>query len=122
TSPDDVQDAPSGPATFPAPLAVVQGTNLAVDLRSLDVTYDGPPSTSCVQSSGVGCWQEGSRVATGTYDPSTGNVVLDWYSSQDFTGGSGEVDFHLTGHFTGTTAATDPAVLSQLAATGYAVT
>ncbi len=122
TSPDDVQDAPSGPATFPAPLAVVQGTNLAVDLRSLDVTYDGPPSTSCVQSSGVGCWQEGSRVATGTYDPSTGNVVLDWYSSQDFTGGSGEVDFHLSGHFSGSEAAADPAVLSQLAPTGYVVT
>jgi hypothetical protein len=122
TSPDDVQDAPSGPTTFAAPLAVVQGTNLAVDLRSLNLTYDGPPNSTCVQSSGLGCWLEGSRVATGTFDPSTGDVVLDWYSSQDFTGGSGEVDFHLAGHFSGTQSPADPSVLSQLAGTDYVVT
>jgi hypothetical protein len=122
TSPDDVQDAPSGPVTFDPPLAVVQGTNLAVDLRSLDVTYDGPANTTCVQSAGLGCWQEGSRVATGTYDPSTGDVVLDWFSSQDFTGGSGEVDFHLSGHFSGSESVADPSVLAQLATTTYVVT
>jgi hypothetical protein len=122
TSPDDVQDAPEGPATFAPPVAVVQGENLAVDLRSLNVTYNGPPGTACPQSFGVGCWLEGSRIATGTYDPTSGNVTLDWYSSQDFTGGSGEVDFHLSGHFDGTASAADPSVLTQLASSSYVVT
>jgi hypothetical protein len=122
TSPDDVQDAPQGPPVFEPPEALVDGTNLAVDLRSLNASYDGTPNDTCAQSYGVGCWLEGSRVATGTYDPTTGNFTLGWYSSQDFSGGSGEVDFHLSGHFTGTVGPANPALAEQLAGSTYAVT
>jgi hypothetical protein len=122
TSPDDVQDAPAGPATFAPPVAVVQGSNLAVDLRSLNVTYQGTPGTTCAQAYGVGCWLEGSRIATGTFDPTTGDFVLDWYSSQDFTGGSGEVDFHLVGHFNGSISTAASAVVNQLSSSNYVVT
>jgi hypothetical protein len=122
TSAEDVQDAPGGQAVFTPPEAVIDGTNLAVDLRSLNATYDGPPNDTCAQSYGVGCWLEGSRVATGTYDPTTGDFTLDWYSSQDFSGGSGEVDFHLSGHFSGTVVPADPSVVADLAQSTYAVT
>jgi hypothetical protein len=122
TSPDDVQDAPQGPAVFSAPEAIVEGTNLAVDLRSLNASYDGTPNDTCAQSYGVGCWLEGSRVATGTYDPTTGDFTLDWFSSQDFSGGSGEVDFHLSGHFTGTVVPANSAQAEQLAGSVYSVT
>jgi hypothetical protein len=121
TSPEDVQDAPQGPALFSPPEALVDGTNLAVDLRSLNLTYDGTPNDTCAQSFGVGCWLEGSRVATGTYNPSTGNFTLDWYSSQDFSGGSGEVDFNLSGHFTGTVGPANPSLALDLQQSTYSI-
>jgi hypothetical protein len=122
TSPEDVQDAPQGPPIFNPPEAIIEGSNLAVDLSSLNVTYDGTPNDTCAQSFGVGCWLEGSRVATGTYDPTSGDFTLEWYTSQDFSGGSGEVDFKLSGHFSGTTAAADQAQVQALAGSTYAVT
>jgi hypothetical protein len=122
TSPDDVQDAPQGPAVFSPPEATVEGDNLAVDLRSLNVSYDGTPNDTCAQAFGVGCWQEGSQVATGTLNPATGDFTLDWHSSQDFTGGSGEVDFHLVGHFTGTMGPATASLDQPVSGSGYTVT
>ncbi|MBV9412364.1 MAG: hypothetical protein JO148_12260 [Acidimicrobiia bacterium] len=108
TSPNDVQDAPGGPAAFSAPEALWQGGNLVVDLRALDVTYDGPPDSTCVSAAGNGCWLEGARQATGTYDPATGAFSLEWLSSQGFTGASAGVTFHLAGTFVGQAVATPP--------------
>ncbi|MBV8561212.1 MAG: hypothetical protein JO050_10580 [Acidimicrobiia bacterium] len=101
TSPDDVQDAPDGPAAFSAPEALTQDGNLVVDLRALDVTYRGQPDSTCASDAGNGCWQEGSEQAAGSYDPATGAFSLEWFSSQGFTGASAGVTFHLAGTFVG---------------------
>ncbi len=72
-----------------------------VDLRSLEVTYNGPPGQSCAGAFGRGCWEEGVRTAIGTFDPVTDDWTLDWQADQAFTGDTAGVTFHLEGHFTG---------------------
>jgi hypothetical protein len=121
TSPNDVQDAPGGPAAFSAPEALWQDGNLVVDLRALDVTYRGPADSTCASAAGNGCWQEGSRQATGTYDPATGAFSLEWFSSQAFTGASAAVTFHLAGTFVGQARAAAPGT-SLSGSPRYAVT
>jgi hypothetical protein len=99
TTPRDEQDAPSGAPTYPVPAATVSGSTLNVDLRSLVVTYAGPPNSTCRQSSGLGCWELGSRSATGTYDAATRHFVLDWFAGQSFTPKGDSVEVHLEGTF-----------------------
>jgi hypothetical protein len=85
TSPNDVQDDPSGAPTFSPPKAVVRGTKLTIDLRSLNITYGGQANTTCVTSHGYGCWNLGSKSANGTYDPSTHRFVAQWFVGETFT-------------------------------------
>ena len=102
TSPHDVQRDPTGPPAFGPPVAVAQGTTLVVDLRSLDVTYRGKAGSNCASAVAVGCWEEGSRAASGSYDQRTHAFGIEWFASQSFTGQSAGVTFHLEGHFVGT--------------------
>jgi hypothetical protein len=85
TSANDVQDDPAGSPTFAPPRAVVRGTKLSIDLRSLNITYGGPASTTCVTGHGFGCWNLGSRAATGSYDPKTHDYVVQWFVGETFT-------------------------------------
>jgi len=101
TSPYDVQDAPTGPLAYPPPEALVQGSTLTVDLRSLDVTFEGPPGSTCASAEGLGCWEEGTKAATGTFNALTHHFTLDWLSSQGFTGQAVGVVFHLEGTLVG---------------------
>jgi hypothetical protein len=101
TATEDVQDAPYGPKTFPAPVALVQGSTLVVDLRSLHLTFDGYPGTTCRSAHGHGCWLVGSRSARGTWSPGTSAFTLDWTAGQGFAGPSAAAEFHLAGHFVG---------------------
>jgi hypothetical protein len=89
-------------------MALIQGRTLLVDLRPLYVTYRGRPGTSCVTAWGVGCWEEGSKAAIGSYDPASGRFTLDWLASQGFTGASAGVSFHLEGRFAGQVTAAPP--------------
>jgi hypothetical protein len=101
TSPYDVQDAPTGPLAYPPPEALVQGSTLTVDLRSLDVTFEGPPGSTCASAEGLGCWEEGTKAATGTFNALSHQFTLDWLSSQGFTGQAVGVVFHLEGTLVG---------------------
>jgi hypothetical protein len=85
TSPDDVQDAASGPAAFSPPAATVVGTKLTINLRSLNITYGGAPGSNCVNDAGYGCWNLGSKSATGSYDPKTHQFVVQWFVGETFT-------------------------------------
>jgi hypothetical protein len=85
TNPQDVQDAPSGPAAFSPPRATVRGTKLVIDLRSLNITYGGPANSTCASSSGYGCWNLGSKEASGTYDSATHQFVVQWFVGETFT-------------------------------------
>jgi hypothetical protein len=108
TSSRDVQDAPYGPATLPAPEARTQAGVLVVDLRALHVTYDGHPSSTCTSAQGHGCWLVGSKSAQGTYDATTRAFTVEWTAGQGFAGPSAAVVFHLEGHLV-PDAATGPA-------------
>jgi hypothetical protein len=99
TTPLDEQDAPAGEPTYPAPAAIVTGTTLNLDLRSLVVTYAGQPSTSCKQSYGVGCWELGSKSASGTYDAATHHYEIDWFAGESFTSKGDSIEVHLEGTF-----------------------
>jgi hypothetical protein len=81
----DVQDAPAGKPVFAAPRATVQGDKLSLDLRSLNITYGGPANTTCVTGNGYGCWNLGSKAATGTYDQQTHQFVVQWFVGESFT-------------------------------------
>jgi hypothetical protein len=85
TNPDDVQDAPSGPVAFTPPTATVQGTKLTIDLRSLNITYGGAPGSSCENDAGYGCWNLGSKVATGSYDSKSHQYEVQWFVGETFT-------------------------------------
>jgi hypothetical protein len=85
TDPDDVQDAASGPPAFKPPTAIVRGTKLTLDLRSLNITYGGAPNSSCANDAGYGCWNLGSKAATGSYDPKTHQYVVQWFVGETFT-------------------------------------
>jgi len=85
TSANDVQDAPNGGPVFTAPRALLQGSKLSVDLRSLNITYGGPPGSTCASAQGYGCWNLGSKAATGTYDAATHTYEIEWYLGESFT-------------------------------------
>jgi hypothetical protein len=101
TSPYDVQDAPTGPLAYPPPQALVQGSTLTVDLRSLDVTFEGVPGSTCASAEGQGCWEEGTKAASGTFDPVTHQFTLNWLAGQGFTGQAVGIVFHLQGTLVG---------------------
>jgi hypothetical protein len=85
TNPDDVQDAPTGPPAFSPPKATLKGTKLSINLRSLNITYGGAPNSSCENDAGYGCWNLGSKAATGSYDPKTHQFVVQWFVGETFT-------------------------------------
>jgi hypothetical protein len=99
TNADDEQDGPNGPPAFGAPEASVRGTALTIDLRSLDVTYDGNPGTTCSTASGVGCWNLGSKSVTGTYQPATHHFSVGWFVGETFTPAGDSLTVHLEGTF-----------------------
>lgn len=115
TEAQDEQDAPTGAPAFPTPQATVINGTLNVDLRSLVVSYAGPANGTCATSFGLGCWQLGSKSATGTYDARTRQFVLDWFSGESFTPKGDSIEVHLTGNFV-------PAADSGLAASQGLVT
>ncbi len=85
TSATDVQDDPSGSPTFAPPTATVRGTKLTIDLRSLNITYGGQAGTTCVTGRGYGCWNLGSKAATGTYNAKSHQYVAQWFIGESFT-------------------------------------
>lgn len=99
TNPRDEQDAPGGKPTFPAPVAIDTKGALAIDLRSLVLLYAGKANSTCKQSSGLGCWELGSKSASGTYDATTHQFVVDWFSGESFVPNGDSVEVHLEGTF-----------------------
>jgi hypothetical protein len=99
TNTHDQQGAANGAATYPQPEAIVSGSSLRVDLRSLVVTYHGPSSSTCKQAYGVGCWELGSENATGTYDAATGAYDINWFSGESFTPKGDSIEVHFEGTF-----------------------
>jgi hypothetical protein len=99
TTSRDQQDAPSGAPTYPAPIALDTAGGLQVDLRSLVVTYAGKPHSSCRTSYGFGCWDLGSKSASGSYDAATHHFVLDWFAGESFTPKGDSIEVHLEGSF-----------------------
>jgi hypothetical protein len=99
TNPRDEQDAATGNVAFPRPQAIVSGTALRVDLRSLVVSYAGNANTTCATSFGVGCWELGSENASGTYDAATGHFTLQWFTGESFTPKGDSIEVHLAGTF-----------------------
>jgi hypothetical protein len=122
TSPNDVQDAPQGPTVYAPPMALIQGRTLLVDLRPLYVTYHGRPGTTCTSAWGVGCWEEGSKAAIGSYEPADGHFTLDWTASQGFTGLSASATFHLEGVFVGRAVSAPPGAGSDWLPDQYVLT
>ncbi len=100
TSAKDEQDAPTGPAAFPVPVAQVTGSQLSIDLRSLVLLYGGYPSSTCAQHYGTGCWELGSVSAGGTYDAATHAFVIQWFTGESFVPQGDSLEFHLAGTFT----------------------
>lgn len=99
TSTRDEQDAPTGAAAFPQPSAVIEGSKLRIDLRSLVVSYGGRPGATCAETFGGGCWELGSENASGTYDAATGHFTLQWFSGRSFTPKGDSIEVHLEGTF-----------------------
>jgi hypothetical protein len=99
TSEYDEQDSPAGQPAFVPPVAVVTGSHLTVDLRSLVLSYAGRPSSTCRQAFGLGCWQLGSRSATGSYDPTTHRYSITWFAGESFTPKGDSIEVHLEGSF-----------------------
>jgi hypothetical protein len=99
TSARDEQDAPAGEPAFPAPVAIATGSTLNIDLRSLVVTYAGQPGSNCAKSYGLGCWELGSKSASGTYDATTHRFVIDWFAGESFTPKADSMEVHLEGTF-----------------------
>lgn len=97
TDPRDEQDAPTGQPAFPAPEAIVTGDTLHVDLRSLVFLYGGRAGATCAQTYGVGCWNLGSRSATGSYDPNTGRFEVSWFQGESFSPRGDSLQVHLSG-------------------------
>jgi ABC-type amino acid transport substrate-binding protein len=99
TNPRDEQDAPGGEPAFPAPVALDTDGALAIDLRSLVLTYAGRSHSTCKQSYGLGCWELGSKSASGTYDAATHQFVIDWFSGESFVPNGDSIEVHLEGTF-----------------------
>jgi len=99
TNSRDEQDAPSGAAAYPAPVAIATGSTRKVDLSSLVVTNSGGAGSTCAKSFGLGCWEVGSKSASGTYDAATHHFVIDWFAGQSFTPKADSMEVHLEGTF-----------------------
>jgi hypothetical protein len=114
TDSHDEQDAPNGAPAYPDPSAIVEGTALRIDLRSLVVSYAGAPGSSCDTTYGVGCWELGSENAAGTYDAATGHYSIQWFSGASFTPRGDSIEVHLEGTFVPKATSSD--VVSPLSA------
>jgi hypothetical protein len=101
SSGQDLQDAPTGRATFAFPHLYVTGTKVLADVRSIQALYDGAAGTTCASGAGSGCWLIGAERATGTYDAQTHRVTLSWFSGQSFVQESAGTVVHLSGVFVG---------------------
>lgn len=99
TSRYDEQDSPSGQPAYLPPTATVRNAALDVDLRSLVISYAGAPSSTCRQSYGLGCWELGSRSASGSYNASTHAYSLSWFTGESFTPKGDSIEVHLTGSY-----------------------
>ncbi|MBV9412363.1 MAG: hypothetical protein JO148_12255 [Acidimicrobiia bacterium] len=96
----DEQHDPTGPAVFPAPTATVSGGHLHIDLRSLEISYGGPPGGTCATAAvSGGCWDLGSRSVTGSYDARTHRFVAQWFVGEAFTPAGDSMTVHLEGTF-----------------------
>lgn len=114
TNPQNEQSAPSGPAVFPAPQAVLNGTTISANLSAVNFTYNGPANGTCASGNGDGCYAVGSSNVSGTYDPSTHAYVIGWTGT--IHGGAfnnATATFHLVGLFAGTIAATTTTLTPQ---------
>lgn len=103
TDPQNEQTAPSGPAVFPAPQAVLTGTRIHANLSAVNFTYNGPSNGTCASGGGDGCYAVGSADVQGTYDAVTRAYTLQWTGT--IHGGAfnnATAVFHLTGVFNGT--------------------
>lgn len=101
SSGQDLQDAPTGPATFALPHLYVTGSRVLADVRSVQVLYDGAAGSTCASGAGSGCWLIGAQRATGTYDARTRHLTLSWFSGQSFVRQSAGTAVHLSGVFEG---------------------
>ena len=54
---------------------------------------------TCATASGVGCYQLGSRSASGTYDPARHRFTITWFVGESFTPAGDSMTVHLTGIF-----------------------
>lgn len=104
TSPQDEQNAPNGPARFPAPTASLSGSAISADLSAVTATWNGPAGGTCSSgpSGGNGCYDQGSNAASGTFDQQTHAYTLDWSATivgGAFNGATGH--WHLAGTFQG---------------------
>lgn len=107
TNPQNEQTAPSGPAAFPVPQAVLNGTRIDANLSAINFTYNGPPNGTCASGGGDGCYALGSTDVQGTYDPGTKAYTLQWTGT--IHGGAfnnATATFHFEGVFSGTISAT----------------
>ncbi|MHB1533256.1 MAG: hypothetical protein ACYC1D_01330 [Acidimicrobiales bacterium] len=105
TDPQNEQNAPNGPAVFPAPYAVLAAdqASFAANLSAINFTYNGTPNGTCASGGGDGCYAVGSANVAGTYNPSTHEYTMAW--SGNVVGGAfsgATASFHLTGNFNGT--------------------
>ena len=100
TDAQDEQHAPSGPAVFRPPSATVSNGHLLIDLRSLEISYGGPPGGTCATAATTGgCWDLGSRSVTGTYDARTHRYTAQWFVGEAFTPAGDSLTVHLEGTF-----------------------
>lgn len=99
TDAHDEQDAVGSAPAYVAPIATVSGKALTVDLRSLVISYGGQPNSTCASGYGIGCWELGSRSASGSYDPITHRFVIDWFTGESFTPKGDSIEVRLAGRF-----------------------
>jgi hypothetical protein len=99
TAGTDEQNAPLQAPVFPVPTATVDGSHLYVELQSLHFTYGGTAGGTCATSYGQGCWDLGSKSATGTYDAKTHQYTLDWFVGEAFSEAGDSIAVHLAGTF-----------------------
>ncbi|MHB1712357.1 MAG: hypothetical protein ACYCV7_13310, partial [Acidimicrobiales bacterium] len=106
TAPQDEQTAPNGPAVFPVPQAVLNGSQITANLSAVNFTYNGSPNSTCASTGGDGCYSVGSADVTGVYDPTDKVYSMQWTATVH--GGAfnnATATFHLSGTFNGTVSA-----------------
>lgn len=114
TDPQDEQTDPSGPAVFPVPQAVLDGTTIEANLSAVNFTYNGQPNGTCASGNGNGCYALGSPDVHGTYDPSTRAYTLQWTGT--IHGGAfnnATATFHFSGSFNGNISSTSATLSTE---------